>query len=242
MTTLPTGGPAETQAEYSERMALVFKTKLEGDRLRLMANMEPLRAALLAAGGAKLAITYSGSGDEGEIDSVTVQNENGTPLEIAGLPPLEMTSMASASYHAEKGWVENSAAEVAMMGVQQACELVCNDWLQIEGHGGYECDDGGQGKISLDLLSGAALFEHQDRYTEYQEDLVTLKLGDPLSVVQAPPPYVKKPEFNLREVHTLRLALDNLQVSEKLIRAAYEDQGLARLSFPEMQVLRAKLE
>ena len=140
------------------------------DRLKI--NKKPITDALSTLGVDTVKVTYSGSGDEGQIDDVTFYDSGSKELKVDG----KVKVITHKSKFVTDKWVETEIIEE--QDLSQALEDFCNDWVEIE-HGGYENDDGGQGEMTIEVSESEfqpSTFKlvHGDNYvetTDYEHNL-----------------------------------------------------------------------
>lgn len=117
----------------------------------LVAAKDALIAAMRSESVIKVTIEYSGCGDSGQIDTVSLERSNPdlklrNDLEIAGFTPYkeEPTTFSS---------------------IESAAEGFGDFVLEHE-HSNWEDGEGGSGTILIDAAIGMVEWEHNDFYTE----------------------------------------------------------------------------
>jgi hypothetical protein len=129
---------------------------------------ELLLTTLRMLGGTHIMATYSGSGDSGEIDLVSVIAADGTTLDTDALTmkaPLDHQTYDDD----KKAWVTHFTIE------EQPITKVIENllWRMIEhfDHSGWENNDGGSGSLEVDLETQPIEFKyvHSDNVTTTED-------------------------------------------------------------------------
>jgi len=139
---------------------------------RLRANAVRVAAVLAAHGIAEITANYSGSGDEGQVDEVTVEWPNGQPVSPE---PSVVLLVHNRNY--SSGTSFDSITEESF-SLSDAMELLTDDALEVSGHSGYHNGEGGEGSLCVSSDGGLVL-DHSDFYTERATSMFEL---DPLAV------------------------------------------------------------
>lgn len=146
------------------------KELFEVNKKAVFAVMEEVMKRL---GASRLAVTgvYSGSGDEGGVEDVTVEawkDDQRIELGLEHFPSVEETFVQSDFDPGRKAWVEH-APETRTVSIQVAVERLTEDAIDIAGHRGYEINDGGHGEFTLSVSAGeepTAYLKHHDYYVD----------------------------------------------------------------------------
>jgi hypothetical protein len=127
-------------------------------------NRTAIFDALVAAGIDKLIVSYSGSGDSGQIDSVHLDDaactEPRLPQEIAYTEYGTNYMQDAAGTWA---WVPYSNDKV--LPLREAIESFCYDELEGE-YAGWENNDGADGTFTFDVEERRVYWTHNEFYTE----------------------------------------------------------------------------
>ncbi|HQR19549.1 MAG TPA: hypothetical protein PKV98_01695 [Burkholderiaceae bacterium] len=122
-------------------------------------NKAAVLAALRALNVSTIRVTYSGSGDSGQLDQVDVEPplpENPAPVEMKEREYVKFDEVARCWETAEK---------LVERPLEDAVESLC--WDAIEAHcSGFENNDGGDGTWVLDVATGKYTLDHTNYYTE----------------------------------------------------------------------------
>ena len=100
-------------------------------------TLSALCARLAAAGIARVEVTYSGSGDEGNIDDAVAWR--------AAPPGGDMAELNASEFRDH--------------------DELCRDWVSealAANRGGWEINDGSEGTATVDVAAGTAKFDHYD--------------------------------------------------------------------------------
>lgn len=147
----------EHRDEMAARMA-AYEAKARAFRQRkaeiFPVNKGTLFAALAAAGIASVVVTFDGSGDSGQIESMTAHEANGTE---APLPeqPIEIHGVS----------FDDATISVSQPSLHEAIERMVYDFLE-ETHGGWENEDGAYGDCTFTVAEQAITLDYNERYTE----------------------------------------------------------------------------
>ena len=126
---------------------------------RLKENVARVAAVLKANGIDQAVASYSGCGDDGNIEGVEVSWQGGVPLDPE--PTVTLIEM-------ERLWNGGGYIETRR---EFACELteamhaLTDDAISNFGHSGYQDNDGGRGEFVV-MAEGSARLDHTDYYTE----------------------------------------------------------------------------
>jgi hypothetical protein len=152
----PAAPSAPTQADV--RLAVDTKPN-DATRVMFDFNKHALAQAMLPLGLTSVVVTYSGCGDEGQIEETSFQ-----PPEIS--EDLQLVVGAQMRYRSddERGCV-GSELVFCEMHLRDAAEALCETAVTLM-HDGYQNDDSGQGTFTLEAVDATAELEHWDFYTE----------------------------------------------------------------------------
>jgi hypothetical protein len=137
--------------DYVARDAVRTKEKVE----RLHADKTHIVAALKALGVVLVEVEYDGEGDSGQIDTITAYKADETRVDVAGVSPFVLG--------------DGPAAE-RFNTLHECLDTFAWDVLWHH-HEGFENNDGGFGKIVIDVDDGTVRIEHNWRISssEYTE-------------------------------------------------------------------------
>lgn len=127
---------------------------------RIKVNRDRILKALKNSGATSVLVNYSGSGDNGQIDDVTIYQDK------AEIQPKEQVSVLVATSkwnHETSKWDELTADK--SMSLAEALEGLVYDWLEAE-HSGWVNDDGASGECNIDVAEDQFLLSHTTYYTE----------------------------------------------------------------------------
>ena len=153
---------ARRDAEWAARIAEAdrrWATQREREAMLLPLNKAALFAALAAAGIDRVAVSFDGSGDSGQIESVDAFAGDGQALELPG----DAVAFRKVAFDAAE-------PEVAMMPVRDVLEELAYGLLG-QTHDGWENNDGAYGEFTFDVAAGSITLEYNERYiaTEFHE-------------------------------------------------------------------------
>ena len=118
------------------------------------ANKERLFDALTAAGISHVTVTFDGSGDSGQIESIAAWCGE----EAAALPPVEIPFAALT-------W-DNPAVEMRSLSLEAVVEQMAYDFL-ADTHDGWENDGGAYGEFCFDAAARTIHLDYNERFTSY---------------------------------------------------------------------------
>ncbi len=127
-------------------------------------NKGILLEVLSASSVAIATVTYSGAGDEGQINEVCTEPCIDLSVQISMLHER-------ASYRAERGWTRHQ--EFKAMAIDEALTAFAEHVIE-QNHSGYEINDGGHGEVVLDCRGGRAWLDHHDCYVETAQTVTEL--------------------------------------------------------------------
>lgn len=128
-------------------------------RSRLEVNRRHLHKALKRLGAASVVVSYSGSGDSGQIDEVSVYRDKEQIKSEKNVSIL----VASSKWTEADGWLERVSAK--RMAISAALEQFVYDWIESE-HAGWENNDGASGECTITVASNEFILNHITYYTE----------------------------------------------------------------------------
>jgi hypothetical protein len=131
----------------------------ERERLRLITEMRPANKAALCdaltqAGISVVEVTFDGSGDSGQIETVEARAGD-TPAEL----PPEPIEFAEPDEHGD--------ARRTMLTPAECIEKFVYDLLE-ETHSGWEINDGAYGEFTFDVEAKTITLAFNERYTDSQ--------------------------------------------------------------------------
>ncbi len=129
-------------------------------RARMKASRNQIVSALQELGATHVVVSYSGSGDAGQVDHVEVFRDSDP---IQANQPVSSLVSASKWSDAESRWVDFS--ELKSIPLEDALTEFVYDWLQLD-HGGWENNDGASGECKIDVTEGEFVLGHTSYYTE----------------------------------------------------------------------------
>lgn len=121
---------------------------------------------VLTTMGARCAVvSYSGEGDEGNINDVTVEPADlDLQVEIAMLHE-------TAIYQQTSGWCTHQ--DFKPMPIEEALTAFADRMIDVH-HSGYENNDGGRGEVTFDCAAGTIILDHHDYYVESHQTVTVL--------------------------------------------------------------------
>ena len=130
----------------------------EAERREQIAEVRPINKAALfdalaKAGVTRVVVSFDGSGDSGQIESIDAFAGDNT----VDLPAAQI----ELAYPADNRGGLNRTTHT----VQDAIETLAYDMLEEE-HDGWENNDGAFGEFAWDLTADTLLHTHSERYTE----------------------------------------------------------------------------
>ena len=145
-------------ADYNARC---LKLKEEA-HARMKTNRSRISKALKRLGATHVVVSYSGSGDSGQIDEVEIRKGDST-LE----PTKSALSLCSTSkWDSENSrWIENMKTK--RKPLKEALEDFAYDWIESE-YAGWENNDGASGEFTINVASDEFRLSHTYYYTEHE--------------------------------------------------------------------------
>ena len=146
----PAAAWAAIEAQYAARKRLAEDVR--------PANKAALFDALAAAGIATVIVTFDGSGDSGQIESVDA-NDGEQPIDL----PSVVITMRDVLW-------DGSAVETLKLPVAEAVERLAYAFLE-EIHDGWEINEGAYGEFTFDVAEHAIRLDYNERVesSEYSE-------------------------------------------------------------------------
>lgn len=123
----------------------------------MLTNAAILAQAMAAVDVATIEVTYSGCGDEGNIDQTDVLAKDEKEIEDIG--HLERLSLARVTLLNADGTLGEP------MQLESAAEVLFQEVLSEAGHDGYQDNDGGFGSFTI-AADGTLTLDHNDYVTE----------------------------------------------------------------------------
>lgn len=121
-------------------------------------NVATLAAHMRKHSVTKIAITYSGGGDEGGLEETEYE------------PAVEKDSSFLAEEIALASiWLSEPASAFEPLSIEDAAEQLVDDALALSGHDGYHNNEGGGGTLYIHA-DGTARLEHYDNIIEQEYD------------------------------------------------------------------------
>lgn len=133
----------------------------EESLVRIRKNRKTILAALQKIHAARVVVEYSGSGDSGAVERISIIDHEGKEI---GADPMVKTLVENGFYDPKKGFI--SKQEPVTVTLKQALENFCYDWIAECGNSGWENNDGADGTLTIDVGSGGFHLEHNSHYTE----------------------------------------------------------------------------
>ncbi len=137
----------------TSKLVADFEAEEQRERERLPAAKQALLKALSRTRAARVTIEYDGEGDTGQIGDIVGRSAAGNPVKLTGQVSLDL---------------DGQPADYPTL--EEAIEAFA--WALLRAyHGGFEDNDGGFGKIVIDVSGNAVRIEHNWRIcsSEYTE-------------------------------------------------------------------------
>lgn len=137
-----------------------MRQRADAARERLVANKSRILGALKKIKATHVTVSYSGSGDSGQIDSVEIFQDKSVLK-----PARKVSVLVATSYFdgEQSRWVENVKPKA--MPLSEALEQLVYDWLESE-YAGWENNDGASGECTVEIAKAEFLLSHTTYYTE----------------------------------------------------------------------------
>lgn len=129
---------------------------------RLKSNRLRIHKALKKVGATRAVITYNGSGDEGQINEVTIYKE-----EKVIHSEKKIYVFVASSYWQNGSFIEHTKRRSMKLG--EALEQLVYDWSEFE-HRGWENNDGASGECNIEVAEDKFTLDHHTYYTESETE------------------------------------------------------------------------
>ena len=152
----------ENSSSASDVQELINSMKKVTDdaRARLKASRNQILSVLQELGATHVVVTYSGSGDAGQVDHVEVYRDK----EKIDSNQIVTALVTSSKWSQEDSrWIDLS--EIKSILLEDALTEFVYDWLTLD-HGGWENNDGASGECTINVTDGQFLLGHTSYYTE----------------------------------------------------------------------------
>lgn len=126
-------------------------------------NMRVVMAALKTAGIEAATITYSGSGDEGQVNEVVVKPEGSEAL----LTPVIVTERESRYDASQDRWEYKD--ELKEMPLEDALRDLAYCILE-ERRPGWEINEGSDGQLRINVAEGGYELDHTSYFAEHETE------------------------------------------------------------------------
>lgn len=140
----------------------------KGAQARLRANRDRIYSALKELGVTRVEIAYSGSGDSGQVDMITLYRGKDV---VEPIGQVSVVSTASRFDLETSTWIERTQEETTSL--EEALEDFVYDWSEFE-HPGWENNDGASGDCTIDVAANEFNLDHVTYYTESESESHTL--------------------------------------------------------------------
>lgn len=157
------------QNDSSMNDILTSYLKMKSDaRARTLINRDRILEALKKLDITRVVISYSGSGDSGQIDDVSLYHGN----EIIEIKTELVVRISKSRWNADLSkWIEYSADESHVLS--EALRDFVYDWIESE-YAGWENNDGASGECTIEVLTNGFQLSHTSYYTESETTERTL--------------------------------------------------------------------
>jgi len=130
------------------------------------ANKAALLQALSSIGATSATVTYSGSGDSGQVDEIWISPDSAL-YAAKGVKVVYLTVQYT---YDREGETFNFTRRILgidrkELSLRQALEDFAWDYIGLY-HAGWENNDGGDGEMTIDVTTQVATLGHNDYYTE----------------------------------------------------------------------------
>lgn len=123
-------------------------------------NKDALLTVLRSLGVNSVTIAYSGGGDDGQLDAVSLT----PPVEGVESAKVRVRVRRYGSFDPASGTVAEEIVEEER-SVQEVAEDLANRAIDIHA-AGYEVNEGGRGEFTLDVEGGGYTLEHTNYFTD----------------------------------------------------------------------------
>lgn len=141
---------ARLKAAYQEKLAAICRA-LEKEKVE------------------KVAVTYDGSGDSGQVEQITYYDPDDSELEE---PEGKLEILRAKSTLSDGKWVETVVLEE--VSLSEAIENIAYGFLEIHSPG-WEYNEGAYGDLEILVKERKATLTHNYRFTDTRESSMTLK-------------------------------------------------------------------
>ena len=155
---VPPGESPTPDPVLTEILSSIRKRQLDA-RSRLRINRRRLHKALKRLDATSVVVTYSGSGDSGQIDEVNVYRDK---TQIKSEKNVSVI-VASSKWSQDSGWIERVKSE--SMTLEAGLEQFVYDWIESE-HAGWENNDGASGECTIEVATNDFNLNHITYYTK----------------------------------------------------------------------------
>ncbi|API73562.1 DUF6878 family protein [Ralstonia pseudosolanacearum] len=126
----------------------------------LSRNRTVLLEALRTAGAATAVIAYSGYGDSGNANDISLLGADGQEVNA----DLTVHVMREDARYVDGQW--QSAHAMVDLSLRDALDAFGDRAVSLH-HPGFENNDGGDGEIAFDVAAGTVCMAHRDHYVEH---------------------------------------------------------------------------
>lgn len=136
-------------------------TKMKRDaHSRVLKNRDSISTALKNLEITSVVINYSGSGDCGGIDEVSLYKGD----ELVEMNGEVLISTETSSWDSKKSiWINQTIEKICSL--KEALETFLYDWLECK-YSGWEINDGSSGECTISVATNKFLLNHTTYYTE----------------------------------------------------------------------------
>lgn len=117
---------------------------------------------LAQLGIAHIVATYSGCGDSGCVEEIEAFAPNNTRVVLSAEHTLTIPRSAS-QWNPNTRTYEHGPETLCTLSASEVLEYWCYEILE-EHHGGWEIDDGADGKLAIDVAARTALLTHNSHF------------------------------------------------------------------------------
>jgi hypothetical protein len=119
-------------------------------------NREWVLEALQAAGIQRVLVTFDGSGDSGQIESVEARDPQGAEVQIA-----EVEVPMKSVYFEHRQITTAQQTKSLPEAIEELCYNILGDL-----HGGWEDNEGAFGEFTIDVAARTIALEYNERFIE----------------------------------------------------------------------------
>jgi hypothetical protein len=151
--------PSQNALQYEDVLSSYEKMRQEAkDRARVNRNL--ILKLLQKKKATHVIVSYSGSGDSGQIDSVDIYRDKDVINAKGAIKVLGRDTRWNVKANA---WDEK--IEHKILPLDEALREFVYDWIESE-HAGWENNDGASGECTIDVSKGTFTLGHTSYYTE----------------------------------------------------------------------------